>query len=500
VRMYQTLLGRDGFRKGMDLYFERHDGQAVSCDDFRAAMADANRRDLSQFERWYSQAGTPRVKVQTRYDAEAHTYEVTLAQSCPATPGQDKKQPFHIPFAIGLLDAQGRDMPLHLETLQKQAPLSTPGGQTTCVLELTKARQTFRFTEVGEAPTPSLLRNFSAPVVLDYAYSEQQLAHLLAFDSDPFNRWEAGQRLAMQRLLALTATVQAAPEPAAAVLELDQPFIEAMRAVLNDATLDPAFRELVLTLPSEALLAEQCAIVDPHAIHAARRFMRTQLAQALKMDFLRAYEENLGRGKYSPDARSAGQRALKNLALSYLLDWADDSALQLAHLQETVADNMSDRLAALVGLVNSGSKSAAKPLQRFYKDFKKEALVVDKWFSLQATARTTDVAAVRKLIAHPAFTIANPNRARSLIFSFCNGNPAQFHAHDGSGYALWAEQVIALNALNPQVAARLARTLDRWKKYQPALRVQMQAALQKVAKSKKLSKDVAEVVSKALAV
>ncbi|MDP3843915.1 MAG: aminopeptidase N [Oxalobacteraceae bacterium] len=505
VRMVQTLLGRDGFRKGMDLYFERHDGCAVSCDDFRAAMADANRRDLSQFERWYSQAGTPRVKVQTQYDAEAKTYEVTLAQSCPATPGQGKKQPFHIPFAIGLLDAQGRDMPLQLEIAQKKgrAPLANDqtcqAGHTTCVLEFTRARQTFRFTQVSEAPTPSLLRNFSAPVVLDYAYSDQQLAHLLAFDSDPFNRWEAGQRLAMQRLLALTATLQAAAEPAQAVLELDQLFIESMRAVLNDSALDPAFRELVLTLPSESLLAEQCAVVDPQAIHAARRFMRTRLAQALKADFLAAYETNLVGGKYSPDPASAGKRALKNLALSYLLDWHDDSALQLAHAQDASADNMTDRLAALVGLVNSGSKSAAKPLQRFYKDFRKEALVVDKWFSLQASARTADVAAVRKLIAHPAFTIANPNRARSLIFSFCNGNPAQFHAPDGSGYGFWAEQVIALNALNPQVAARLARTLDHWKKYRPALRVQMQAALQKVAKSKKLSKDVAEVVSKALA-
>ncbi|NMM26494.1 MAG: aminopeptidase N [Glaciimonas sp.] len=502
VRMYQTLLGRDGFRKGMDLYFERHDGQAVSCNDFRAAMADANRRDLSQFERWYSQAGTPRVKVQTKYDANAQTYEVTLAQSCPATSFEDKKQPFHIPFAIGLLNASGKDMPLHLETVQKKgkAPAENVlAGQTTCVLEFTKSRQTFRFTQVSEAPIPSLLRNFSAPVMLDYAYSDQELAHLLAFDSDPFNRWEAGQRLAMQRLLALTATLQAAAEPAQAVLELDSLFIEAMRATLNDAALDPAFRELMLTLPSESLLAEQCAVVDPQAIHAARRFMRSTLARALKADFLAIYEDHLGSAKYSPDASSAGKRALKNLALSYLLDWNDDSVLQLAHAQDAAADNMTDRMAALVGLVNTGSKSAAKPVQRFYRDFKKEALVVDKWFSLQATARSTDVAAVRKLMTHPAFTIANPNRARSLIFSFCNGNPAQFHAPDGSGYAFWAEQVIALNARNPQVAARLARTLDHWKKYQPALQVQMQAALQKVAKSKKLSKDVAEVVSKALA-
>ena len=490
VRMYQTLMGRDGFRKGMDLYFARHDGQAVSCDDFRAAMADASARDLAQFERWYSQAGTPRVKVQTKYDAAAQTFDLTLSQSCPTTPGQHKKLPFHIPFAVGLLDAQGHDMPLTLDGAANQDQVA---AQTTCVLELTKARQTFRFTQVSEQPTPSLLRNFSAPIVLEYRYSDQELVQLLAHDSDPFNRWEAGQRLAMQRLLKLSAVVQSG-----AALELDPLFIDALRATLNDQTLDPAFRELVLTLPSESMIAEQLDVVDPQAIHAARQFMRSTLAQALKADLLTAYEQNLSTGPYSPDAVSAGQRSLKNLALSYLLEWPDASTRQLAQTQCEIADNMTDRLAALMTLVNADAKSAEKQLQRFYKDFKKEALVIDKWFSLQAVARTTDVAAVRKLMTHAAFTLTNPNRARSLIFSFCNGNPSKFHALDGSGYGFWAEQVIALNAINPQVAARLARSLDRWRQYAPALQGQMQAALQKVAKSKKLSKDVLEVVSKAL--
>jgi len=489
VRMYQTLLGRDGFRKGMDLYFARHDGHAVTCDDFRAAMADSSGRDLAQFERWYSQSGTPQVKVQSKYDADKQTCELTLTQTCKPTAGQECKLPFHIPFAVGLLDAEGRDMPLHL-----QGAADSASAPTTCVLELTGLTQTFRFNQVSSKPTPSLLRNFSAPVELEYSYTDAELAHLMAHDSDAFNRWEAGQRLAMQRLMAFIKQVQKGE-----TLVLDELFINAMRSTLNDQTLDPAFREVVLTLPSELMLAEQCKVIDPQSIHTARKFMRNTLSEKLKADFIAGYESNQTPGKYSTDAKSAGKRGLKNLCLSYLLGWEDESTLQLAHAQIDAAGNMTDRLAALMGLVNTGNPIAEQPLQRFYQDFKNEALVVDKWFSLQAVATHTDVKAVRKLMAHPAFTLKNPNRARSLIFSFCNGNPAQFHAPDGSGYTFWAEQVIALNALNPQVAARLVRTLDHWKKYQPTLQKQMQAALEKVAKAKGLSKDVQELVVKALA-
>ncbi len=485
VRMYQTLLGREGFRKGMDLYFAQHDGQAVSCDDFRAAMAKANGRNLKQFERWYSQSGTPQLKVQSHYDASKQTYELTLSQSGKAGALQSKPMPFHIPVAVGLLDAQGRDMALHLA--------GATSSTTTCVLELTKAKQTFTFNQVKAKPTPSLLRNFSAPVVMEYDYSDGELAHLMAHDSDAFNRWEAGQRLAMQRLLKLIKQVQAGE-----TLTLDELFTDTLRTTLNDQSLDPAFREVVLTLPSELMLAEQCAVIDPQAIHTARKFMRKTISERLKADLITAYEANLTPGKYSPDAKSAGKRGLKNLCLSYLLGWEDETTLQLAHAQISAADNMTDRLAALMSLVNTGSKTAQQPLKNFYRDFKNEALVVDKWFSLQAVATHTDVAAVRKLMTHPAFTLKNPNRARSLIFSFCNGNPSQFHAADGSGYAFWAEQVIALNKLNPQVAARLIRTLDHWKKYQPALKKQMQAALQKVAAIKGLSKDVQEVLVRAL--
>ncbi|WP_189355638.1 aminopeptidase N [Undibacterium squillarum] len=491
VRMYYTLLGHDGFRKGMDLYFARHDGQAVECDDFRAAMADAGGRDLTQFERWYSQAGTPRVHASAVYNADEKTYALTLTQSCPATPGQAEKLPFHIPVTVGLLGADGRDLPLHTDGAQ--------AGQTSVVLELTEASQTFVFRDVAEEPVPSLLRNFSAPVVLHFDYSDAQLAHLLAHDSDPFNRWEAGQRLATRRLVKLTQAVQAGE-----ALALDEMFLEALRNTLNDTTLDPAFRELVLTLPSELVIAEEFDEVDPQAIHTARQYARAAISDALRGDLLTAYENNLTPGAYSPDAEPAAKRALKNLALSYLADWPQQATFELALTQFDEAENMTDRLAALHALVNFKGdpklkKAADKALAQFYKKFAKEALVVDKWFMLQAVAETTDVARVRELMQHPAFTLNNPNRARSLTFSFCNANPSQFHAPDGSGYALWAELVIALNKINPQVAARLARSMDRWKKYSPALQQKMKAALEKVAGTKKLSKDVAEVVTKALA-
>jgi len=491
VRMYQTLLGRDGFRKGMDLYFQRHDGQAVECDDFRRAMADANGRDLKQFELWYSQAGTPRVKVETEYDAEAQTYAVTLTQSCPPTPGQAVKQPYHIPVAIGLLDSRGKDMPLQLEGAEQDA------APQTMVLELTEATQTFRFKQVAEHPVPSVLRGFSAPVVLDIEYTDEELAFLMANDSDAFNRWEAGQRLAMRRMLSLTEAVQ--KNQALSDAELEENVLNAaFRATLNNDALDAAFRELALTLPAETVVAEQMEVIDPHAIHAVRRFLRRSLASGLRVDWMVAYQANRTPGTYSPDPISAGKRGLKNLALSYILENDDAEAHHLAQTQYDNANNMTDRIAALGALANSSAPGREDALQSFYKEFEHEALVIDKWFALQAMARTTDAATVRELMKHPAFTLKNPNRARSLIFSFCNGNPSQFHAVDGSGYAFWADQVIALNAINPQVAARLARSLDRWRKYAPALQEKMHAALKKVARTKDLSKDVLEVITKSL--
>ena len=497
VRMIQTLVGREGFRKGMDLYFARHDGQAVTCDDFRAAMADANARDLSQFEQWYSQAGTPRISARADYDAVAQTLTLELTQSCPATPGQPQKLPLHIPVAVGLLNAQGVDLPLQLAgaTLPEEAQVHAV--PTTMVLELTQPSQRFTFTSISAPPVPSLLRDFSAPVNLDFAYTDDELAFLFAHDSDPFNRWEAGQRLATRRLLTLAGAGQG--DLAYQVNAQDTLLIGALRKLVNDKTLDPAFRELAISLPSEGMLAEQMAVINPQSIHTARCALRRQLAQHLRADLLGAYQANHTPGAYRPDPLPAGRRALRNSVLSYLAELNDNTAHKLIQDQLEHASNMTDRVAALAAMVNHHVPGVQQALQQFYDEFTDEPLVIDKWFTLQAAAPITTVAAVRKLMQHPAFTLKNPNRARSLIFAFCNANPAQFHVADGSGHAFWAEQVIALNAINPQVAARLARTMDRWRKYTPALQLSMQAALKKVAATKKLSNDVAEVINKSLA-
>ncbi|WP_368620960.1 aminopeptidase N [Paraburkholderia sp. BR13444] len=500
VRMYQTLFGRDGFRKGMDLYFKRHDGQAVTCDDFRHALADANGRDLAQFERWYSQAGTPRVSVRAHYDAAQQRYSVTLRQGYgDAVPAarETQKGPLLIPFAIGLIGKDGRDLPLQLDGEAKASE------STTRVLEFAQTEQTFTFVNVGQEPLPSLLRNFSAPVIVEYDYTAEQLAFLLAHDSDPFNRWEAGQRLATRELLALAARAATG-----AALQLDDSVVAAFARVLTDETLSPAFRELALMLPSEAYLAEQMAESNPAAVHAARQFVRKRLANALRDDWLKVYEQHRTPGAYEATPEAAGHRALKNLALSYLTELDDSAdAVRLASAQYEAANNMTDRAAALSALLNAaapqgGSPEAQHALDDFYRRFEKEPLVIDKWFALQATqrggAQHPVIDTVRKLMTHPAFNLKNPNRARSLIFSFCAANPAQFHAADGSGYAFWAEQVIALDALNPQVAARLARSLELWRRFTPALRDSMRAALEKVAAQVK-SRDVREIVEKALA-
>jgi len=499
VRMYQTLFGRDGFRRGMDLYFKRHDGQAVTCDDFRNALADANGRDLAQFERWYSQAGTPRVTVKTAWDPAQRSYSVTLTQGYgegSPTARETQEGPLLIPFAIGLIGHDGTDLPLRLEGEAAAAQ------GTTRVLEFTQTEQTFTFVDVAERPLPSLLRNFSAPVIVEYDYTNDELAFLLAHDSDPFNRWEAGQRLATRELMTLASRAATG-----AALQIDDAVVAAFSRVLTDESLSPAFRELALMLPSEAYLAEQMAESNPAAVHSARQFVRKRLASALHREWLAIYDKHQTPGTYEATPDAAGHRALKNLALSYLaeLDSPDD-AVRLANAQYDAADNMTDRSAALAALLTAsaagGGALAQAALEDFYRRFEKEPLVIDKWFALQATQRGSAqrpvIDIVRGLMTHPAFNLKNPNRARSLIFSFCAANPAQFHAEDGSGYRFWAEQVIALDAINPQVAARLARSLELWRRFTPALRDGMRSALEAVAAQAK-SRDVREIVEKALA-
>ena len=493
VRMMQTLVGRDGFAQGMKLYFERHDGQAVTCDDFAQAIADANpgsdlARLLPQFKRWYSQAGTPRVQASGQYDAAARSYALTLSQSCPPTPGQAEKLPFVIPVTLGLLAANGEVI---------------PGTARTVVLS--DATQTITFENVDAEPVPSLLRNFSAPVVLEHAYSNEQLLTLLAHDADAFNRWEAGQRLALQ--IAINAVAGGADLAGAAGQNLLPPaFVQAMRDVLRHPTLDAAFKELVLTLPSETYIAEQLDVVDPQRVHAVREAMREQLALALEHDWQWAWEHHRDSGGYRPDPVSSGRRALSGLALTMLCLAARHTGDAVwpgkAYQRFKDASNMTDRFNALTALVSSGHALAAQALARFHTLFKDEALVLDKWFALQAGAPDRGgnvLPAVRQLMQHPDFNLKNPNRARSVIFSYCSANPGAFHRADAAGYVFWSERVLELDAINPQVAARLARALDRWKKLAEPYRTAAREAIARVAAKPDLSNDVREVVTRALA-
>jgi aminopeptidase N len=465
VRMYQTLLGVDGFRRGMDLYFKRHDGQAVTCDDFLAAMADANERDLTQFKNWYSQAGTPRVKVEEHYNETSKVYELILTQSS----AKANQQPFHIPLKIRLL--------------------TSDNNQKEQLLELTQERQSWIFDNIPDKPVLSINRGFSAPIILDFAQSESDLLILFSSDDDAFNRWEAGQKLAMQLILDNRLP--------------DSQLISAYRNLLLDSDLDPGFKELALTLPAEAYLYEQCESVDPQKIYSARRAFRHAIASELRMEWAALYQQMQTPGDFSPDGVSAGKRALKNLALSMLLDADVAIWSAMAVNQYQNANNMTDRYAALAGLVINGSKQASICLRDFYTRFADDALVIDKWFALQASRPPIagiepTLVDVMQLREHEAFRLNNPNRVRSVIHAFCMGNPASFHQADGSGYDFWADAVLTLDPINPQVAARLARGLDRWRLFAEPYQSKMHAALGKVAASKALSADVREVISKAL--
>ena len=484
VRMLQTLVGRDGFAKGLALYFERHDGRAVTCEDFVDAIADANGRDLAQFRRWYAQAGTPRLRAEGRWIADAKRYELTLSQVCPPTPGQPDKAPFHIPVTVGLIGTDGRDL-LH------------------ATVELTEPRQVFVFDGVDPPPgpdgarfvVPSLLRDFSAPVVLEHEPGDDALAFQLAHDSDAFNRWEASQRLAVSAILRTLAGTPAA--------EAARGLVAALGRALDDATLDAALREQLLVLPSEGFVAEQIAVVDPEALRAARNAVRDAIGTGLASP-LRALVDALGsRAPYSPDAASAARRGLRNTALALLVESGVEGADALAADQLADADNMTDRLGALAALVQSRSPRREPALASFAAEFAGEPLVMDKWFALQASMHRQPgdppvLERVRALMSHPSFSLRNPNKVRALVTAFCGGNLAEFHRADGSGHAFWTEQVLALDALNPQVAARLSRAMDRWRKFDAARQASMLAALQAVARQAR-SADVLEVVGKAMA-
>ncbi|WP_265947364.1 aminopeptidase N [Dechloromonas sp. A34] len=474
VRMIQTLIGRDGFRKGMDEYFRRHDGQAVTCEDFVAAMAAASGFDFTQFMRWYAQPGTPQVAATARYDAPARRYTLSFSQSNPRA---SDRQPYLIPIRVALFDATGNIL---------------PGSEQT--LLLTETTQAFAFEDIGAEPVPSLLRDFSAPVVLDFAYSPQQLTHLLAFESDAFNAWEAGQRLASQLILEATAAIATGREPA-----WPAGFVDAARRLLHTHNQrGAAFVAEALTLPGESTLAEALAEIDPDALHAARNALRRHLAEQLAAEFAGVYAALAASAAYSPSSAEAGRRALRNTCLGYLLELNTESARQLAVRQFDSADNMTDQFAALAALAQTDCPEREPALADFYQRWQHEALVVDKWLVAQSGSRLpSTLATVKKLTAHPAFDITNPNKVYSLLRNF-GANLVRFNAADGSGYAFLAERIIELDPLNPQVASRLARCFDRWKKFDANRQTAARQALEMIRRQPGLSGDVFEVISKVL--
>ncbi len=488
IRMQQLLLGKEGFRKGTDLYFDRHDGQAVTTDDFVKAMEDANGVDLSQFKLWYSQAGTPELNVTSHYDGATKQFTLTIKQHCPDTPGQTNKLPMHIPVAIGLLDSQGNDMPLQLQ--------GEGTATDTLVLHLKEAEQSFVFENVDEAPTPSILRGFSAPVKLTTDLSEEQQYFLMAHDNDDCVRWDSGQQIAVKLILDIANDILQGEEPA-----LDLRFIKAMETILQSAeSQDKAMVAMALTLPSEAYLSGFMSPIDPVALHQARLFVKQQIARALETHLLEVYLANRDEGEFRNDPASMAQRALKNVCLSYLMETDEAAVVGHCETQFYGANNMTDVLAALSALVNKDMSLAESALESFYDKWAQESLVVDKWLMLQATSRLSGtLERVKGLTKHPAFKLTNPNKVRSLIGAFCSGNPAQFHDLSGEGYQLLADYIIELNTLNPQIASRLVTPLVSWRKYDEQRQALMKAQLERIASTDKLSKDVYEMVNKALA-
>jgi aminopeptidase N len=474
VRMIQTLIGRGAFRRGMDEYFRRHDGQAVTCEDFVAAMATASGFDFKQFMRWYEQPGTPQIAAGAAFDAASGRYTLTLAQSNPRA-GDD--EPYLIPVRVALFDTAGQ--------------LIVGTEQT---LLLTERTQSFHFDGLAAEPVPSLLRDFSAPVVLDHAYSTAQLTHLLAFESDPFNAWEAGQRLASNLILEATAALAAGREPV-----WPTGFVDAARRLLQThAQRGAAFVAEALTLPGEATLAEALAEIDPEALHAARNALRRHLAEQLEGEFAGVYAALTASQTYTPSSQEAGRRALRNTCLGYLLELNTESARQLAVRQFHDADNMTDQFAALAALAQTDCPEREPALADFYQRWQHEALVVDKWLVAQSGSRLpSTLAAVKRLTAHPAFDITNPNKVYSLLRNF-GANLVRFNAADGSGYAFLAERIIELDPLNPQVASRLARCFDRWKKFDARRQAAARLALESIRRQPALSGDVAEVIARVL--
>ncbi len=486
VRMLARLLGPETFRRATDYYFERFDGQAVTTDDFVQCMADASGRDLEQFKRWYSQAGTPELKIRGEYDAATRQYRLRVAQHCPPTPGQAEKLPFHLPIAVGLLDAHGQEMPL------RQA--GSERIETTALLELTETKQTFVFEDIGEHPVPSLLRGFSAPVRIEYPYEESELRFLMTHDSDDFCRWDAAQTLALRLLLArVGALAHGLPLPPA------DGFIEAFRHALLDREADRALLAEVLTLPGESLLAEEMEPIDVDNIHAAREATRRELAERLRDELIAVYHGCAEPGPYDLEPASIARRALKNRCLDYLASLDDAETRNLLLAQYHAAHNMTDVMAALSLIADGTLPQREEILADFRQRWSDDPLVLDKWFSVQAlSSRPDTLERVEALMSDPAFSIENPNKVRALIGAFASGNPVRFHAADGEGYRFLVDRVLELDELNPQVAARQIRVLSRWRHYDDHRQALIQAQLERLLEHPGLSRDVYEIVVKSL--
>ncbi len=489
VRMIHTLLGKNGFRKGSDSYFKRHDGQAVTVEDFVSAMESENNIDLSQFMNWYHQAGTPNINFSESYDTQSNRYTLTLKQSCAATPGQEIKKDFHIPIRVGLLNSKGETLRLDL------SGEDSCSGVQECVLELKQNEQSFTFDNIPEKPILSLLRGFSAPVKITTQRQRSELVFLFANDPDDFNRWNAGQELALDIILALITEYQAGRE-----LKLDNEYISAFRKTVNNGSLDNALKAQALGLPSESYIADQCDIADTDAIHNVIVFIRKQLALNIETDLLKIYNSFDVSGDYLFNAKDMGQRSIRNTCLSYLMELGNENYHKICVEQFNNSNNMTDVMAALSLLANHENEYREDCLANFYDKWQHDALVIDKWFAIQATSRLpATLAKVKMLMNHSAFTIKNPNKVRALIGRFCLGNIAQFHNSDGSGYQFLAEQVLILDKLNPQIAARLIQGFSQWRNYNDDRQQLMKNNLNKIISEEGLSNDVYEIVSKTLA-
>ncbi len=489
VGMIKTIVGDIGFRKGTDLYFDRHDGQAVTTDDFVKAIEDANRVDLTQFKRWYSQAGTPQLNIATEYDSTGQRYTLTINQHCEATPGQRHKEAFHIPVALGLLDKKGNIIQLQLDGE------AASNVSETRILSVKESKQQFVFINVPSEPVLSFLRGFSAPVKVNLPRTNKELTFLMANDSDSFCQWDAGQQLLINVLLQLAEKTSKG-----SALSLPTELVEQFGKLLKRGLSSPALAAKMLELPSENYLAGQKKPADVDAIHIARSYMKRELALSLKEDFSMLYTALNTTDKYQFDAAEMAKRSLKNICLDYLVSTGDPMQAQRCLKQMKQSDNMTDTMSGLAVLVEHQGPEREHALRAFYEQWKGDRQVVDKWLAVQAQSSLKDtLLRVKSLMSHPAFNITNPNNVRSLIGQFCRNNAVNFHAIDGSGYQFLVEQILILDKLNPQIASRQMGAFNSWQQYDQKRQGMMRAALEKIAKQTDLSADVYEIVTKYLA-